>query len=55
MAYVRKKTRKDGTVRWYARYLGADGRYHEEGGYPSSSRPRRPPRRKRSAPAVGTG
>jgi integrase len=35
VAYVRKKTRKDGSIRWYARYLGADGRYHEEGGYPS--------------------
>ncbi len=35
VAYVRKKTRKDGTIRWYARYLGTDGRYHEEGGHPS--------------------
>lgn len=33
MAYARKKTMKDGSVRWYAAYLGADGRYHEEGGY----------------------
>jgi hypothetical protein len=31
----RKTTRKDGSIRWYARYLGADGRYHEEGDYPS--------------------
>ena len=33
MAYARQKTLKDGSVRWYAAYLGADGRYHEEGGY----------------------
>jgi integrase len=35
MAYVRQRRQKDGTVRFYARYLGADGRYHEEGGFPS--------------------
>lgn len=33
MAYTRKKTLKDGSVRWYAAYLGTDGRYHEEGGF----------------------
>jgi integrase len=35
MAYVRKRQQKDGTVRFYARYLGADGKYHEEGGFAS--------------------
>lgn len=35
MAYSRKKTLKDGSVRYYAAYLGADGRYHEEGGFSS--------------------
>ena len=35
MAYVRKRKQKDGTVRFYARYLGADGKYHEEGGFTS--------------------
>jgi len=35
VAYSRKKTLKDGSVRFYAAYLGADGRYHEEGGFPS--------------------
>lgn len=35
MAYVRQRKQKDGTVRFYARYLGADGQYHEEGGYSS--------------------
>lgn len=35
MAYVRSRRQKDGTVRFYARYLGADGKYHEEGGFPS--------------------
>ena len=35
MAYVRQRRQKDGAVRFYARYLGADGRYHEEGGFPS--------------------
>jgi integrase len=33
MSYTRPKTLKNGTVRYYAAYLGADGRYHEEGGY----------------------
>lgn len=33
MAYTRKKVLKDGSVRWYAAYLGADGRYHEQGGF----------------------
>jgi hypothetical protein len=33
MSYTREKTLKDGTIRHYAVYLGADGRYHEEGGY----------------------
>jgi integrase len=35
MAYARKRIGKDGTTYFYARYLGADGKYHEEGGYPS--------------------
>src|SRR3954454_9571509 len=35
MAYVRQRKQKDGTVRFYARYLGADGQYHEEDGYTS--------------------
>ena len=35
MAYARKKTLKNGSVRWYAAYLGADGRYHEQGGFRS--------------------
>jgi integrase len=33
MSYTRAKTLKNGTVRHYAAYLGADGRYHEEGGF----------------------
>ena len=33
MSYTRTKTLKNGSVRHYAVYLGADGRYHEEGGY----------------------
>jgi integrase len=33
MSYTRTKTLKKGSVRHYAVYLGADGRYHEEGGY----------------------
>jgi integrase len=35
VAYARKKTLSDGSVRWYAAYLGTDGRYHEEGGFRS--------------------
>ena len=35
MAYIRRRKQKDGTTRFYARYLGADGKYHEEGGYRS--------------------
>ncbi|MFL6241136.1 MAG: tyrosine-type recombinase/integrase [Actinomycetes bacterium] len=35
MAYVRKRAGKDGVTRFYARYLGADGKYHEEGGFAS--------------------
>lgn len=35
MAYVRQRCQKDGTIRFYARYLGTDGRYHEEGGFRS--------------------
>ena len=35
MAYARKRVGKDGTTYFYARYLGADGKYHEEGGYRS--------------------
>src|SRR3954463_10479766 len=33
ISYPRTKTLKDGSVRHYAVYLGADGRYHEEGGF----------------------
>jgi hypothetical protein len=55
VAYVRKKTLKDGSIRWYARYLGTDERYHEEGGYSSKLAAARPPRRTRSGLAVGTG
>jgi integrase len=33
MSYTRPKTLKNGSVRYYAAYLGADGRYHEEGGF----------------------
>src|SRR5437867_12510156 len=44
MAYVRKRTGKDGVTRFYARYLGADGRYTEEGGFTS----------RREADRVGT-
>ena len=33
MSYTRAKTLKNGSVRYYAAYLGADGRYHEEGGF----------------------
>lgn len=34
MAYAQKKQR-NGVERWYARYLGDDGRYHVEGGFTS--------------------
>jgi hypothetical protein len=53
VAYARKKTLKDGTIRWYARYLGADGRYHEEGGYPSKLAAAKAAAKKRSVPAGG--
>ena len=35
MGYATRRTLKDGSVRFYAKYLGADGKYHEEGGYTS--------------------
>jgi integrase len=35
MAYVRECELKDGTRRFTARYLGADGKYHEERGFAS--------------------
>jgi integrase len=35
VAYAQRKTLKNGTVRWYARYLGDDGKYHVEGGFPN--------------------
>ena len=35
MAYARRKKLQDGSIRWYAAYLGTDGRYHEEGGFRS--------------------
>jgi integrase len=35
MGYATRRTLKDGSVRFYAKYLGADGKYHEEGGYAS--------------------
>lgn len=35
VGYATRRTLKDGSVRFYAKYLGADGRYHEEGGYTS--------------------
>ena len=35
MAFATRRTLKDGSVRWYAKYLGADGKYHEEGGFAS--------------------
>lgn len=33
VASAKKKTLKSGKVRWYAKYLGSDGEYHEEGGF----------------------
>ena len=33
MASSKRKRLKDGSYRYYAKYLGADGRWHEEGGY----------------------
>ncbi len=35
MAHAKRKTLKDGSTRYYARYLGSDGKWHEEGGYPT--------------------
>lgn len=35
MAHATRRTLKDGTVRFYARYLGTDGAYHEQGGFKS--------------------
>lgn len=35
MAYIRERRLKDGTIRFYARYLGTDGSYHEQGGFSS--------------------
>ena len=33
MSYTRAKTLKNGSVKHWAVYLGADGRYHEQGGF----------------------
>ena len=33
LAHAKRKTLKDGSKRYYARYLGSDGKWHEEGGY----------------------
>ncbi len=55
MAYVRKKTRRDGTIRWYARYLGTDGRCQEEGGYLSKLAAAKAAAKKEVAPVVATG
>jgi integrase len=33
VASAKRKILKDGTMRWYAKYIGSDGQYHEEGGY----------------------
>lgn len=35
VAHAKRKTLKDGSTRYYARYLGSDGKWHEEGGYPT--------------------
>lgn len=35
MGYARSKKLRNGSTRWYAVYLGLDGRYHEEGSYTS--------------------
>jgi integrase len=35
VGYARSKRLRDGSVRWYAVYLGLDGRYHEQGGHDS--------------------
>jgi len=35
LAHAKRKTLKDGSTRYYARYLGSDGKWHEEGGYPT--------------------
>lgn len=33
LAHAKRKTLKDGSTRYYARYLGSDGKWHEEGGF----------------------
>ncbi len=33
MAHAKRRTLKNGSARYYARYLGSDGKWHEEGGY----------------------
>src|SRR5687768_13730909 len=40
MAYAQKKVLRNGTERWYARYLGDDGKYHVEGGFPNERQAR---------------
>jgi len=35
LAHTKCKTLKNGSTRYYARYLGSDGKWHEEGGYPT--------------------
>jgi integrase len=35
LPHAKRKTLKNGSTRYYARYLGSDGKWHEEGGYPT--------------------
>src|SRR4051795_13206638 len=53
MSYTREKTLKNGSVRHYAVYLGADGRYHEEGGFKTAKEAARVAARRESDAARG--
>jgi integrase len=51
--YARSKTLSTGLIRWYAAYLGADGRMHEEGGYTTRREAERVAHRREAAAASG--
>lgn len=53
MSYTRAKTLKNGSVQHYAVYLGADGRYHEEGGFKTAKEAARVAARRESDAARG--
>jgi hypothetical protein len=54
VAYVREYRLKNGTRRFAARCLGADGKYREESGFTSRRTPRGSPGNARSTPPAGS-